>query len=62
MCLLGKGGLPRQTLESPSLEILKKTKKKRKQKKSIGYSPEQPAEMTLLCAGGLDYMILRGPF
>lgn len=50
MCLLGKGGLPRQTLESPSLEILKKKKqkKKRKQKKSIGYSPEQPAEMTLL--------------
>lgn len=41
----------------------KKTKKKRKQKKSIGYSPEQPAEMTLFWAGGLDYLrILRGPF
>lgn len=34
MCLLGNGGLPRQTLESPSLEILKKKKKqKRKENK-----------------------------
>lgn len=34
MCLLGKGGLPRQTLESPSLEILKKKQKRKENKKN----------------------------
>lgn len=37
MCLLGTGGLPRQTLESPSLEILKKKNKKEKKTKKINW-------------------------